>query len=273
MPQARRIQCGDAIDHTPSGALTAGDVVVQQALVGVAPQDVAANALGAVEIEQVWRCAKDASVFAVGDPAYWDDTNNQMKADPSVGPYAGIVVKAAATGDSTVDVRLDPTAAAGRRLLYSAVAASAAVSNTTVETAFDKSVSIPANTLKAGDVIRVRAQGIATLTNSTDTLDVALRLGTTDVVVTGAVDVANNDLFFLDVDITIRTIGAGGTMVAAGHTALGAAGTVTAKPKLLASTALDTTAAISVNVSATWSVASAGNSVRLDILNVELIRK
>ena len=83
---------------------------------------------------------------------------------------------------------------------------------------------------------------------------------------------ANNDIGYIEADIVIRTIGAGGTMVAAGVVALGAEGTVTAKPKKLASTAIDTTAAISVNVSATWSVASAGNSVRLDVLDVQVMR-
>ena len=99
-----------------------------------------------------------------------------------------------------------------------------------------------------------------------------LRLGTTDILATGAVDVANGDIGYIDADIVIRTIGASGTMVAAGVVALGVPGTVTAKPKLMASTAIDTTAAISVNVSATWSVANAGNSVRLDVLDVQVIR-
>jgi len=87
------------------------------------------------------------------------------------------------------------------------------------------------------------------------------------------VDVANNDIGFVDVDVVIRTIGALGTMVAAGTVAIGAAGTVTAKATNLASTAVDTTAAIVVAVSATWSVASASNSCRLDVFDAELKRK
>lgn len=273
MAQAAKYKEGNVLDYTPGAAVVAGDVVVQNDLVGVAVDDIAANVQGAIEIERVFDFAKDSSVFSVADRAYWDDTNNQMKSDPSVGKYAGIVVKAAATGDATVRVKLDPSSNASKDLQYSAVAASAAISNTTTETAFDKSFSIPANTLKPGDIIRVRAQAIATATNVTDTLDLQLRLGTTDILATGAVDVANGDIGFIDADIVIRTIGASGTLVAAGHTALGAPGTVTSKPKLLGSTAIDTTVAQSVNVSATWSVANAGNSVRLDIMNVEIIRK
>lgn len=273
VPEAQNVREGKNIDYTPSVATTGGQLVVQNDLVGIAPDDIAANAKASLMVEGMPSLPKDSSVFAVGDPIYWDDTNNQAKADPSVGKYIGFAALAAVTGDARVHVKLDPGANFSRDLLYASVAASAAVSNTVAETAFDKSVSIPADTLRAGDVIRVRAQVVATATNATDTLDVQLRLGTTDIVATGAVDVANGDIGYIDFDVTIRTIGAGGTMVGAGVVALGVPGTVTAKPKFLASTAIDTTAAISVNVSATWSVANAGNSCRLDVMNVQLIRK
>lgn len=154
---------------------------------------------------------------------------------------------------------------------YVSVAASAAISNTVTQTAFDKSVSLAANTLKPGSRIRVRGQVIATSTNSTDTLDLTLRLGTTDLIATGAVDVGNNDIGYIDAELVVRTIGASGTVVGVAHTALGAPGTVTAKPKALASTTIDTTAAQSVNITATWSVASASNSCRLDVMTVEVL--
>lgn len=270
MAQAVFSHEGKAFDYTPAAAVTAGDVVdLGGDLVGVSDRDIAASALGAVTVEGVYDFAKGSTAFSRGDWAYWDDANNQ--ATPTfTGKRLGKVVAAAVSGDATVRVKLESGAFTG--LIYSSVAASTAITNTTTETAFSTAVTIPANFLKAGDIIRVRAQGIATSTNSTDTLDLQLRLGTTDILATGAVDVANNDLGFIDADIVIRTIGASGTIVAAGHTALGAAGTVTAKPKLLASTTLDTTAAQSVNVSATWSVASASNSVRLDVMNVQIIR-
>lgn len=156
-------------------------------------------------------------------------------------------------------------------VLYSDVAASAAITNTTVETAFDKTYTIPAGALRAGDVLRVKAQGIATATNSTDTLNVKLYVGTQAICATGAVDVANNDIFRIDASITIRTAGASGTYIAEGTTALGASGTVTDKAFFLPSTAIDTTVANVITVKATWSVANAGNSVRLDELTVEKV--
>jgi hypothetical protein len=154
--------------------------------------------------------------------------------------------------------------------LGNAVAASTAVTNTTTEAAFDNAnVTIAANTLRAGDVIRLRGQGIATATNSTDTLTVQVYVGSTSIATTGAVDVANNDIFRYDIRVIFRTVGASGTMVVEGTVALGAAATVTDKNVFKASTAVDTTAAIVLSVKATWSVANAGNSVRQDVATVE----
>ena len=164
----------------------------------------------------------------------------------------------------------DPKLSAISGLLYAAVAASSAVTNTTTETTMH-SVSIPADTLRAGMVLRIRAQGIATATNSTDTLTIKVKLGSTVVCATAAVDVANNDVWVLDTEVTIRTEGASGTLVAAGLAVLGVEGTATARADMLASTAVDTTAAITVAVTATWSVASASNSCRNDVFNVEIV--
>lgn len=183
------------------------------------------------------------------------------------GNFIGWNVGAASTadGDEIEVLRADE----GPELLYSNVAASAAHTNTVTAADFDKSVTIPANTLKAGDVLRIRGQVIATATNSTDTLTLLLTIGGTTIVTSGAVDVANGDIGYFDAVVNIRTIGASGTMVATGVVALGVPGTVTAKPFLLGSTAIDTTAALAIAINADWSVADAGNSCRLDILDVE----
>lgn len=161
-------------------------------------------------------------------------------------------------------------------VVYSAVAASAAHSDTTTEALFDKQYSIPANTLVAGSIIKVRYQGIATATNSTDTLTIKLYIGglAGTAILTGtATDVANNNIFAGEALIQIRTAGASGTLVAVGtHTDVPAAsGTAThGICEITASTAIDTTAAQVVGVGADWSVADAGNSARLDIMVVEI---
>ena len=48
---AKYIQEGKNVDYTPGSAVTAGDVVVQGDLVGVAKLDIAANRQGALAVE------------------------------------------------------------------------------------------------------------------------------------------------------------------------------------------------------------------------------
>ena len=165
-------------------------------------------------------------------------------------------------------------------LLYQNVAASTALSNTTTETMFSTFATIPANTLIAGSTIKIRYQGIATATNSTDTLAIKLYIATvttagsiagTALISAAAVDVANNDTFRGEAVVCIRTAGASGTLVAdATYKTTAAEGTHTTKDDFTASTTIDTTVAQYVGVAGTWSVASSSNSCRLDILSVEL---
>ena len=160
--------------------------------------------------------------------------------------------------------------------LYETTAASADVTNTTTETKFSTgSFTLPANMLQPGDIVRIRAQGIATATNATDTLTAKLYLGGltgTLLVSTGALDVANNDEFLIDALVEIRTNGATGTFIANGTDTIGTPGTSTVKAFLVGSTAIDTTATQEVAVSATWSAASAGDSCRLDYMTVDIVR-
>lgn len=160
------------------------------------------------------------------------------------------------------------------RNVYTATAASTAVTNTTDETLFDTNVSLPPDTLRVGSVVRIRAQGIATATNSTDTLTIVLYIGGlagTALVSLPATDVADNDTWLIDCTVTIRTQGASGTLVATGtYTAPGAAGTPTVRHAFVASTAIDTTVAQVIGCGADWSVADAGNSCRQDVFVVDL---
>jgi carbon monoxide dehydrogenase subunit G len=149
-----------------------------------------------------------------------------------------------------------------------ALAASSALSDTTDETTLS-SVSFTAHELSDGTVIEFEAQGVATATNGTDTLTVKVKLGSTVIASTGAVDVANNDIWHLRGRIVIRTDGATGTLVATGTQILGAEG-ATVKSFKLASTAVDTTGALTLAVTGTWSVASASNSCRNDVFVVRL---
>jgi hypothetical protein len=122
-------------------------------------------------------------------------------------------------------------------------------------------------------VIKIRYQGIVTAQNSTDTLALKLYFGglTGTVLIShAATDVGTNDVFQGEYELVVRDIGATGHIVGAGtyKSVPAAEGTMTVKDDILASTAIDTTAAQQIGVSATWSTNNAGNSVRLDVLTV-----
>lgn len=158
-------------------------------------------------------------------------------------------------------------------LLYANTAESAEHENTTDAADFDKSYTIAANTLKAGDVIRIRGHVTVNDNNAADTLTLLLKIGSVTIVSSDALDVADGDIFYFDAEVIVRTIGAAGTIVANGITAYDAAGTDTEPNNfVLAETALDTTAAAKIAVNADWSAAHADNEASLTMLTVELLR-
>jgi hypothetical protein len=193
--------------------------------------------------------------------------------DVPSGPYIGIALETASGDGAEIEVYAEPSVG-GAGLVLAAIAAGTDHENTTDEAVMNGgSYSIPANTLKAGDVFRVRCALKVTDNNSTDTLTTTLRLGTaaltgTAVIATAAVDSADNDVVYFDVDIVIRSIGASGKFAACGVQANGVPGTVTAKPFVLAETAIDTTVANFISVTSDWSVAHADNEVNLEVFNV-----
>lgn len=274
---------------TPGASYSAGDIVVQGNVPLVAHAD--NPPFGSTVILDALACGggvytiKADGAYKVGTFVHWDPTASKVTTQGGgntvpfgwiVGGVNGSFGDGGTTADGDYcDVYHFP-AGAGTVALYTQTAASTAVTNTTTETLFDKSATIPANSLRPGDVIRVRGQGIATATNSTDTLTANLYVGGlagTSVASTGALDVANNDIFYIDAEIVVRDIGATGHIIASGIVNIGTPGTATCKAFNLASTAIDTTAAQVVGVSATWSAASAGDSCRLDILDIQIVRK
>lgn len=161
------------------------------------------------------------------------------------------------------------------KLVYANTAASTAITGSSTETAFDTNYTIPANTLTAGSVIKVRFQGIATATNSTDTLTIKLYIGGlsgTALFTSTATDAVNNDIFAGEAVIVLRTVGSSGTLVSSGsYTKVeGASGTASRVDFITASTAIDTTATKLITASGTWSTTSGSNSCRMDLFTVEI---
>lgn len=103
-------QEGAAIDYTPVADITAGDVIVQGELVGVAKRDIAIGEKGALHVEGVFDFPKDGGVeaFAIGDLIYWDvaDGFATSDADGGTNKLIGKVSEAALIGDTSVKARL-----------------------------------------------------------------------------------------------------------------------------------------------------------------------
>jgi len=111
MAEAVYLSPGDMIDHTPSAAVSAGEVVVQGDLLGVAPMAIAASAKGAIAVEGVFSVAKTTGTgeaFTAGAKVYFDATNNVAINTDASGTHKllGKAVAAAADAATTVTVKL-----------------------------------------------------------------------------------------------------------------------------------------------------------------------
>lgn len=104
---ASYVQGDCLIDYTPSAAVSAGDVVVLNDLVTVAPRAIAANALGAVAVEGVWSMPKATGAIGQGALVYWDATAGNVTTTASGNKRAGKAAAAAASADTTVQVLIN----------------------------------------------------------------------------------------------------------------------------------------------------------------------
>lgn len=109
------VQEGKSIDHTPGSAVSAGDVVVQGDLIGVAKLDIAANALGALAIVGVFDFPKVTGAISAGDEVFWDDDGDPVGGTAGSGAvtktaadgkYCGVAIAGAAESAETVRIVL-----------------------------------------------------------------------------------------------------------------------------------------------------------------------
>ena len=108
---AKYIQTGDAVDYTPGANVSAGDVVVQGDLVGVAKLDIQTGKLGALALTGLFDFPKatgTGAAIAAGARCYWDVAEGVAKGDAETGAnkLLGKAVKAAADADATVRIAL-----------------------------------------------------------------------------------------------------------------------------------------------------------------------
>ena len=132
----------------------------------------------------------------------------------------------------------------------------------TTDAADVATLTIPAGRLNTGSLICVKSAGYVLDNNSSDTLTPVINLvngSTTVALLTGAsLNVDDNDVLRLESWIQIRTIGSAGTFVACSNLQTDAGGT-TILSAVKTSTAVDTTADITLALNVDWSAANADN--------------
>jgi hypothetical protein len=138
------------------------------------------------------------------------------------------------------------------------------------------SYSIPASTIKAGTIVKVRFQGICSTTTGATTLTYRLRMGPTTltgtaIITSGAVDAADNDIFTGYAEIVGRAApGATAAVVAVTQFSQVAAAGGAVIAGFMGSTNFATNGILLLELTADWSAADA-NSCRADIFNVEVV--
>lgn len=158
---------------------------------------------------------------------------------------------------------------------YSNVAAAdnvTAVASNNSHVDFANTYSIPASTLKAGSLTKIRAMIRVTDASGTDTLETKLYIGGTTLLTSTAFDPdAAGDFALLEFDLVSRAApGAAVEHVGFGRWTTLDGSSLARAEVILAPTNLATNGALIVKASAKWSSNTASTSARLEILNVEI---
>lgn len=159
--------------------------------------------------------------------------------------------------------------------LYAQTANSTPITNTTVETSLINggvgSLSVPANFFKIGDSFRVVTAGVLNAANN-QTIRIRVKAGSIILLDSGAQAITNitNDVFSLNVDFTVRQLGAAGVASIVSLATFHYAKTSNASVQGFAfnqvnSTTFDTTISNTLNITVEWGAANVGNSIYSDI--------
>jgi hypothetical protein len=160
-------------------------------------------------------------------------------------------------------------------------AASAAITGATeAETVFSTSYSMPADTLKVGTKVVVRARGTFTAITGTETCVLRLKFGSAVLSSTGnlagGTTITADHVFIWEFEFECRATGASGTVVGHGRYQSGVRSAAPTVNFLMhtgsagtATTTVDTTPSTNLTLSCDWqAVATDSNSVRLDGFSV-----
>lgn len=147
------------IDYTPSGAVTVGQVVVLGSKAYIAPDAIAASALGALSGAGLWKVPKITGAIVAGNAIYWDSDADPVTGTAGSGAaslsglgntFMGPAVLAAASGDSYVQVSLGASPDRTAPILFKQSAATAETDAANAIAAADMINGIVVHTVSTG---------------------------------------------------------------------------------------------------------------------------
>lgn len=207
-----------------------------------------------------------------GGPIFRNRTKpGNLKVVPTGGATARTLSAVAAAVEATV---VNVATVGG--IVFADVAAADAVTAATSNNSFvsfAQAYAIPASTLKAGTVVRVKALVVVNNASGTDTLTCNIRFGGTSLIASTAVDPgATTDLHLLEFELTSRAAAsAASSVTGGGRWITNTGGTIAHGTGLLAPSNFATNGALTIDVQAKWSSNTASTSARLEALTVEII--
>lgn len=164
-------------------------------------------------------------------------------------------------------------------LLYSntSIPGGNTIANTSSETAFSSSYTIPANTLVAGEVIRVKLWGTYGTTTIAPTLTGKFKIGNTVVLNTGALTAVinlTNEGWFVDISLLVQSTGSSGAADVEGYAEFASAATTGLSVNIpnTSTYTIDTTTNQTLSTTITWSSANASNTITLRQMSVEILK-
>ena len=104
---ARFVQRGESIDYRPDTPVAAGDVIVQDNLIGIARLDIAAGTLGSLAVVGVFDVVKDNSAVIAGNAVYWNADAKKATTAKTGNQYLGKAIQDADASSETVRVLLN----------------------------------------------------------------------------------------------------------------------------------------------------------------------
>jgi len=143
-------------------------------------------------------------------------------------------------------------------VLSDVIVATATVSNTVTETTIFTG-AVGAGTLSVGSLLKVRAGGVITNETASDDITIKLYMGATLLTTFApAIGAVTGNVWFADTDITVRSIGASGTVAAWGETYI-----ESVADRHSQINTVDTTVASDITVKVQWNNAKAGNLISI----------